>query len=67
MTGDKILPVNSHELQQKLIQNPFEDDEDEEEEKDINNIEDCLHISSCVYLCCLFVVMIIIIFQSANN
>ena len=64
MTGDKILPVNSHELQQKLIQNPFED---EEEEKDINNIEDCLHISSCVYLCCLFVVMIIITYQSANN
>ena len=58
---DKIFPVHAHELQQKLIQKNLED------EKDINNIEDCLHILGCVYLCCLFVVMIIITFQSDND
>ena len=64
MTGDKILPVNSHELEKKLI-NPFEDEVDEEE--DINNTPDCCRIISCVYLYCLLVVTIILAFQSDDN
>ena len=65
MTGDKILPVNSHELEKKLIQNPFEDEVDEEE--DINNTPDCCRIISCVYLYCLLVVTIILAFKSDDN
>ena len=65
MTGDKILPVNSHELEKKLILNPFENEVDEKE--DINNTPDCCRIISCVYLCCLLVVTIILAFQSDDN
>ena len=65
MTGDKILPVNSHELEKKLILNPFENEVDEEE--DINNTPDCCRIISCLYLYCLLVVTIILAFQSDDN
>ena len=68
MTGDKILPVNSHELEKKLILNPFEDEVDKvDEEEDINNTPDCCRIISCVYLYCLLVVTIILAFQSDDN
>lgn len=66
MTGDKILPIHAHELQQKLIQKNLERIRDEEDEED-DNTHDCCPIISCVYLCCLLVVMMIITIQSDNN